>query len=118
MYVVTTKPKTYADRIIKHFGFDEWLEGVYGTGLDGTFDNKADLIKHILGELKLSGEATVMIGDRREDVLAGKTNGTKTIGVTYGFGSSKEILDSLPDYICGDPADLQGTVLKIHHAYI
>jgi phosphoglycolate phosphatase len=110
LFVATTKPKHYADIIVGHFalnGFDE----VFGTGMDGSFDNKADLVKHIVTSLALEPERTVMIGDRREDILAGKQNGTRTIGVTYGFGSQTEIEDSRPDWICGSVRDI-GIVLR------
>jgi len=32
------------------------------------------------------------VGDRREDIMAWKVNRIRTIGVTYGYGSKKEIL--------------------------
>jgi len=100
LFVVTTKPTHYAKIIVKHFALDNWFEEVYGTGLDGSFDNKVELIKHILGNLALKPEETVMIGDRKEDIAAGQINGTKTIGVTYGHGSQSEIINAAPDCIC------------------
>jgi phosphoglycolate phosphatase len=99
LFIATTKPKNYAEIIVKHFALDGF-DGVFGTGMDGSFDNKAELVAHILESESLSSEETVMIGDRREDVLAGKQNRTKTIGVTYGFGPRTEIADSTPDWIC------------------
>jgi len=45
-------------------------------------------------------EETLMIGDRRQDILAGKLNHTQTIGVTYGYGSRREVVDSIPNYVC------------------
>ena len=48
-----------------------------------------------------------MIGDKQEDIIAGKANRIKTIGVTYGYGSLQEILDATPDYICNSPQEIQ-----------
>jgi phosphoglycolate phosphatase len=107
LYVVTSKAKIYADRIIEHFGLSPWFTGIYGPELGGRFENKADLIKHILDERALSRADAVMIGDRKEDIIAGKTNGIKTIGVTYGYGSLREIKDALPDYVCNSPPEIQ-----------
>jgi phosphoglycolate phosphatase len=107
LYVVTSKAKIYADRIIEHFGLSPWFTGIYGPELGGRFENKADLIKHILDERALSRADAVMIGDRKEDIIAGKTNGIKTIGVTYGYGSLREIKDALPDYVCNSPMEIQ-----------
>jgi phosphoglycolate phosphatase len=111
LYVVTTKPKIYADIIIQHFDFI-WFEGVFGTGMDGTYDNKTDLVRHALEIQKLRPEETVMIGDRREDIIAGLNNGIKTIGVTYGYGSRDEIVASNPDMICHTIQDI-GNAIRI-----
>ncbi|MDD5287853.1 MAG: HAD hydrolase-like protein [Dehalococcoidales bacterium] len=114
LYVVTTKPKMYADRIIKHFQLSQWFSDIFGTELDGRFDNKAELIEFVLKHLNLAVEKTVMIGDRREDITAGKANRIKTIGVTYGYGSQREINDATPDYICSRPSEIQTTLMGIH----
>ena len=112
LYVVTSKAKIYADRIIDHFQLSPWFNDVYGSELGGRFDNKADLITFILNNRKLRVEETVMIGDKKEDIMAGKANRTKTIGVTYGYGSLQEISDTAPDYICGSPAEIEKLVMS------
>jgi phosphoglycolate phosphatase len=118
LFVVTSKPKIYAERIVRHFALGRWFEDVFGPELDGRFDDKTALVEWILHSLALRPEKTVMIGDRKEDVQAGKTNGTRTIGVTYGFGSKEEIISAAPDYVCQRPAQIQPSVSdmksKIH----
>jgi len=54
-----------------------------------------------------------MVGDKREDIVAGKANRTGTIGVTYGYGSLREITESAPDEICGSPEEIQLTIMGI-----
>jgi phosphoglycolate phosphatase len=111
LYVVTSKPKIFTDRILEHFQLAAWFTGIYGTELNGSFDNKSDLITFILKQRYLHAEETVMIGDKKEDIIAGKANRTKTIGVTYGYGTKQEISDAAPDYICGSPAEIQTIVM-------
>lgn len=113
LYIVTTKPKIYADRIVKHFLLEQWFSDIFGTELDGRFDNKAELIEFILSQMKLSPEETVMVGDRREDIVAGKANLIRTLGVTYGYGDKQEISDSAPDYVCDNPSEIQRTLISI-----
>ena len=113
MYVVTSKAKIYADRIIEHFHLSPFFSDIYGTELNGRFDNKADLVEFILSNRMMSAEETVMIGDKKEDIIAGKTNRIKTIGVTYGYGSQREIMDAAPDYICNNPQEIQSTLMSI-----
>jgi phosphoglycolate phosphatase len=100
LYVVTIKPEVYANRIIEHFFPAGIFSGIFGTSLDGRFNDKADHIESILLDLELEPEETLMIGDRRQDILAGKLNHTQTIGVTYGYGSRREVVDSIPNYVC------------------
>jgi phosphoglycolate phosphatase len=103
-YVVTSKPKVYADRIVQYFGLDSLFIEVYGPDLNGRFDEKIELVGFILRQRSLDPARTVMIGDRARDIESGKAHGTRTIGVTYGFGSPEEIAAAGPDYICESPA--------------
>ena len=106
LFVVTSKPTVYSEKIIEHFRLDGYFESVFGSELDGRFDNKAELIKHILKEHNLVVADTVMIGDREVDIIAGKSNGTKTVGVTYGYGGVEELLGCSPDHLCDSPAQI------------
>lgn len=106
LYVVTAKPKVYADRIIRHFGLDRYFIEVYGPELDGRFDEKRELVGFILHQRRLDPGRTVMIGDRASDIESGRAYGTRAIGVTYGFGTLEEITAAKPDRICHRPADI------------
>ena len=65
LYVATSKPGIYADRIINHFGLNNYFHHVYGSELDGTRNDKAQLIAHILEKESIASSETVMIGDRQ-----------------------------------------------------
>jgi len=112
LYVVTSKPTVYSDRIIEHFGLDHFFIGVCGPELDGRFDEKRELVAFVLRERALDPRRTIMIGDRARDVESGRANGTRTIGVTYGFGSVEEITAAKPDEICHQPSDIYPAVLR------
>ncbi len=106
LFVVTSKPTIYAERIVDHFGLTEYFEAVYGPHLDGRFDDKRELIAHLLAERSVTASDTIMIGDRASDILAGQANGTHTLGVTYGFGSIEELQTARPDRICHHPHEI------------
>jgi phosphoglycolate phosphatase len=107
LIVVTCKPAVYADRIIQHFDLDPYFAGVFGPQLDGRFDDKTELVAHVLAERALAPQRTVMIGDRDTDIAAGKTNRTRTLAVTYGFGSLEELTAAAPDQICDSPPEIR-----------
>jgi phosphoglycolate phosphatase len=109
-YVVTAKARVSAQIIIKHYQLDRWFQGVYGPGLDGRLDSKSELVRFALQELKINPGETVMVGDKKEDILAGKANDLKTIWATYGFGSESELIGLTPDYICHTPEEIRKVI--------
>ena len=44
-------------------------------------------------------EEVIMIGDRSYDILGALENGVVAIGVTYGYGSEKELTNAKATYI-------------------
>lgn len=90
LYVATSKPHVYAQKIIDHFEMDQYFNGLFGSELDGTRSKKDDLLQYALSKTG-SSEASTMIGDRKHDILGALSNNMRTIGVTYGYGSSEEL---------------------------
>jgi phosphoglycolate phosphatase len=105
-FVATLKAKPYADRIVSRLGLGPFFAGVYGPELEGRFDDKADLLAHLLATEKISSERAVMIGDRSGDVVGARANGVRSIGVLWGYGSAAELTDAGADALCGSPAEL------------
>lgn len=104
LYLCTSKPAPYAEKIVARFGLRRFLSGVYGADLAGTLDDKATLVAHLVAREGLVPGACTMIGDRVHDVRAAHANGVRAIGVLWGYGSRTELAaaDSLvvsPDAI-------------------
>ena len=72
MWVATSKPHVYADRIVDHFGLRSFFRKVYGAELDGSRSRKADLLRHLLDTEQLDPVRTLMIGDREHDVIGAR----------------------------------------------
>ncbi len=107
-WVVTSKPHPYARRIVGHFGLESWFEGVYGAELDGRNSDKADLVRLVVATEGLDPAATWMIGDRDLDVRGGRSNGTRTAGVLWGYGTLAELAAAGPDLLVARPDELVG----------
>ena len=91
LFVCTAKAEPYAKRIIAHFGFDAFIERVYGADLAGTLDDKRKLLAHLLATERLDPRDCTMIGDRHHDIRAARSNATGAIGVLWGYGSREEL---------------------------
>ena len=90
-YVATSKPGIYAERIVQHFGLDQWLHGVYGSEMNGRRTDKSELLAYLLKCESIDPGQALMIGDRYHDMHGAKDNGIKALGVTWGYGSRKEL---------------------------
>jgi phosphoglycolate phosphatase len=106
LWVVTSKPRVYAARIAEHFGLAGRFSGVYGSELDGSYTDKADLVRVVLAREQLSPAETWMIGDRGQDVRGGRANGVRTAGVLWGYGSDEELRAAEPDLLVASMAEL------------
>ncbi|MEM8613471.1 MAG: HAD hydrolase-like protein [Cyanobacteria bacterium P01_H01_bin.105] len=105
LYVATSKPSVYAEKIIDYFELRPYFSRVFGSELDGTRANKAELLQFALSETNPAAEPT-MIGDRKHDMIGALANGMKTIGVTYGYGSVPELEQAGAMKLANRPEDL------------
>jgi phosphoglycolate phosphatase len=102
--VATSKPEVYAVRIFDRFGLSPFFEIVGGANINGTRNNKDEVIEYVLEKAGISDKSRVlMIGDRRQDVLGAHKTGLKCMGILWGFGSVEELTEAGADYIAETP---------------
>jgi phosphoglycolate phosphatase len=106
LFVATSKPVIFAERIVAHFGLMGFFQGIYGSQFDGTHSNKTQLIAHVLKRESLVAASTVMIGDRRHDVVGALANGVLPIGALWGYGSREELSDAGAVLLCEHPLQM------------
>lgn len=109
LYVATSKVQVFATRILSHFELDGYFSGVFGAELDGRRADKSDLLRFALATTGTSTDA-VMIGDRRYDVAGARSNGMRSVGVTWGFGSRDELIEAGADALVDAPQDIAAVV--------
>jgi phosphoglycolate phosphatase len=112
LFVATSKPQVFAERILQHFGLADHFEEICGNDLEGSLDDKAELLRRLLVNRCLDPKETVMVGDRRHDVIAAKSNGLVSVGVTYGYGSSGELIEAGVDYLCASPTEVASVICE------
>lgn len=106
LYVATSKPQVFAERILDHFGLSRHFKGIFGSELSGARSNKGELIGHILMIAGLPAADTVMVGDREHDVHGARRNGVSAVGVLWGYGSREELAAAGAEQILEQPTDL------------
>ena len=107
LHLCTSKPHPFARRILEHFGLAPFFASIHGSELDGTLNEKGELLAHILRQERLAPASCLMLGDRRFDVEAAAQCGVASVGVLWGYGSRAELqaagagwLAESPDALC------------------
>lgn len=111
LFVATSKPLVYAERIVRHFGLASHFEAVHGCELDGTRENKVDLLAHLLPRHGVEARSATMVGDRGADMVAARHHGLRALGVRWGYGDDAELLGAGAHALCDAPAHLPSALL-------
>ena len=94
LFVASSKPKVFVDRILNRFELMEFFSQTYGSNLDGSLTDKSELLCHALQDSSAARENSLMIGDRMHDAIGARNNQMDFVGVLYGYGDQAEF-DSL-----------------------
>ena len=94
LILATSKPKVYAEQILRHFAIDEYFRLVVGSELDGTRVHKDEVIRYALNVCGIRAEEALMVGDRRHDMEGASACGVESVGVLYGYGSRQELTEA------------------------
>jgi phosphoglycolate phosphatase len=106
LFLATSKPRIFAERILEHFALTEYFEAAHGSELNGQLTDKPSLVRHILAAERLQPDQTMIIGDRKYDIIGGKANDIRTGAVTYGYGTLQELQSERPDFLFDSPEQL------------
>jgi len=109
--VATSKPTFFAEKVLQHFDILKYFPLVVGSNLDGTRVEKDEVMAHALALLN-SSALTLMVGDRKYDILAAHKLGIEALGISYGYGSAEELEAAKPHYMAASVAELQAMFAK------
>jgi phosphoglycolate phosphatase len=110
LLICTAKVRDFAVRVVEAFGLSGHFAGVYGAERGGRFDDKADLIAHILDAEGIAPADACMIGDRHHDITAARRNGVRSLGVLWGYGGETELREAGADGLCAAPGALPSAI--------
>lgn len=111
MHLATAKPHAYAKKITAHFGLSKYLTHEFGPELDGTRNDKGELLAHALTITKDDPSTCVMIGDRHHDLDAARAVGMRFVAVSWGYGGGDDLSNA--DAHVKTPSELPGAVGRL-----
>jgi len=102
MAVISNKPYLIAERQLQLTGLIKYINILKAD--DGNIKLKPhpDSIEQILKETGSNKNETLIIGDSCVDIIAGKTAGVLTCGVTYGNTNRETLMKAFPDFLIDD----------------
>ena len=127
--IASSKPEPMVHKVLEHFGIQDDFNVIVGSHLEEELDNKmgADnklrMVKKALQGLGIrenadreeavdAADACAMVGDRSFDMKGAKTNRVTAVGVTYGYGSRRELEEAGADFIAANAEELGKILLQ------
>lgn len=103
--IVSLKPKTMLEKLLRYDNIDHLFSYVYGTVHDGDSD-KSTVIREAADHFGTGTSDTLMVGDRKYDIDGAHKAGFKCAGAVYGCGTKEELVEHRADFLIYRPEDL------------
>jgi phosphoglycolate phosphatase len=113
IYLATSKREAFARRILQHLELATYFDGVYGSVPSGKLDHKPELLAHILSKQNIAASRSLMVGDRRHDIIGAHAVEMRSLGVLWGYGSRDELETAGADRLVESTSDLPHAVLSM-----
>jgi phosphoglycolate phosphatase len=108
LIVATSKPEVFAKQVLEYFDIAKYFTYIAGSNLDGTRVKKCEVIRYALKSSNIIDfSKTIMIGDRKHDIIGAKDVGISSIGVLFGYGSRDELEEAGADFIINTAEDIR-----------
>jgi phosphoglycolate phosphatase len=108
--IVTNKPESLTLAILDKLDLGKYFDMIIGA--DSMEERKPSPapVLHVLSNLKVRPEHTIIVGDSTIDVNTGRAASVRTVAVTYGYGQNN--FHEEGDFVIDSPSQLIDIVLK------
>ena len=73
------------------------------------------MINIALNTLNVTNNECLYVGDSDVDMITGKSNNIKTIGVTWGYKEKEILINEKPDYLIDNPVEIINIIKEINN---
>ena len=112
LVIATSKPQAAAEKVMHHFGLDEFVPEIIGGTDDDRRNSKGKVIAWVLRELGVDPASAIMVGDREHDIHGAAENGIPAIGITWGYGDRAELQTAGAKVIFDTPKETVDYILR------
>ena len=93
MGMATSKPEGMAEEVAKYLEILDYFDIICGADLHGPIQSKVSVLNKLFETSDFKKEESVLIGDTKFDVEGANEVGIDSLGVSWGTGTKKEMLD-------------------------
>lgn len=104
--LATSKPRVFAEKIMTKYRLRPYFKMLSGSELDGTRNDKNEVINYAIEKLECPKNKVIMVGDRKHDIFGAKQCGIASCGVRFGYAEDGELENADADYIADTLSDL------------
>ena len=104
--VVTNKPRYMAEKILEELGLARFVDLVVGPEDVSRIKPDPEMLALALERLGVEALEVLVVGDTDNDILAGKSLGALTCGVTWGYFPESELRRLNPDFLVDRPGEV------------
>jgi phosphoglycolate phosphatase len=99
MAVLSNKAEDFTKKIIQDLGVEKYFAIVMGSNQQFPKKPEPDSIDHIVKTLECTKRKTIIIGDTKNDIIAGQAAGIYTCAVSYGFRNKERLQKYNSDFM-------------------
>ena len=110
MAIVTNKPAKFVPHLLDTHGLREYFVDVVGGDTFPLRKPDPFALHWLMEKHCLDSNHTMMVGDSRNDVLAGKAAGCFVAGLTYGYNYGESIASCEPNVVLDHFSDLLNVI--------
>ncbi|MCL6323618.1 HAD hydrolase-like protein [Pectobacterium polaris] len=117
LFIATSKRQIFAGKILDDMGISSFFSDIIGTPADGSMDDKSKLLSYLIIKNRLELSDSIMVGDRKDDIIGARDNHLLSVGVLWGYGTLNELSTYQADYLCTEPTELCHVIDKIKSSH-
>lgn len=115
LILATSKPDVHSSKILDKFGIAEFFDFKEGASFDNSREKKRDVLRYALDSIgattKEALDACVLIGDTRYDAEGAKEVGVDCIGVLWGYGTERDLIENGAKFTASNVDELRALLL-------
>lgn len=109
--IASSKPQDYIETLLEHFGIKSYFDTICGVTFTADCESKTSIIARCQKNLNISGNACLMVGDKKYDIEGAKANHIDSAGVLWGYGTRFEHIEAGAKFIAEKIEDIEAIAL-------